>query len=186
LACRHHVFELHLKYVMIDRTGQTTDPGVPLFRRLKARWYEVVDTIDYNNLVTLDLNDFPEWMRETAQSVLTFLEELLVKNTFPRADYQEFHQLAVVCLGGTITGFRFRLPGPDHHARWQSKAIYSLKLFLLSNLFHMTEEEILQVKEISIFVLLFYICPWFEASLATCAARNDLTLMANMIRSCLI
>ena len=35
LACMHHIHELHLKHVVGAITGNTTDPGVGLLRRLK-------------------------------------------------------------------------------------------------------------------------------------------------------
>ena len=44
-ACRHHMYELHIKRV----TEVTKDPGVAMFRRLKSEWYNL--EIDYNNLV---------------------------------------------------------------------------------------------------------------------------------------
>ena len=34
LACRHHMYELHLKRIVQGVTGLTTDPGVKIFRRL--------------------------------------------------------------------------------------------------------------------------------------------------------
>ena len=48
LACRHHMYELHIKHVVIEVTGVTKDPGVALFKRLKREWNQI--NIDYNNL----------------------------------------------------------------------------------------------------------------------------------------
>ena len=36
LSCRHHIHELHLKRIVQGVTGQTKDPGVALFRKLKS------------------------------------------------------------------------------------------------------------------------------------------------------
>jgi hypothetical protein len=182
LACRHHVYELHLSHLMKEVTGLTKDPGVILFRRLKAEWFLVVDQINYTNLTILDLAALPEWMKKQADSVLQFLLEHLENNTWPRADYKELVQLAITILGGQVPGFAFRLPGPDHHARWMSKAIYSLKIFLLSRWFVLTEVEMEQNREICIFVVLFFIKPWLQSPLATCAARNDINFIANILR----
>ena len=44
-------------------------------------------------------------------------------------------------LGGKVNGFTFKLPGPDHHARWMAKVIYNLKIKLLSNIFGKTDEK---------------------------------------------
>ena len=156
---------------MIQIFGQTSDPGVALFRRLKADWRKIVPVIDYANLHLIDLSILPDWMQVEAASVLEMLLVLQEEKTFPRADYQELLQLAIVCLGGTVPGFAFRLPGPDHHARWMSKAIYNPKLNLLSKVFKMTDKEIRCVADISVFIAVFYVKIWFQSSFAISAAR---------------
>jgi hypothetical protein len=70
LACRHHILELHLKRVVQGVTGQTKDPGVALFRILKADWPSL--EIDYNNLSKLDYSTLSEWMQDEARSVLSW------------------------------------------------------------------------------------------------------------------
>ena len=178
LACRHHVHELHLKRVVQGVTGLTKDPGVALFRRLKAQWHTL--TIDYNDLSKLNTASLPQWMQEEAVSVLSWAEAELVKNTWPREDYRELLRLTIVALGGVVPGFVFLQPGPDHHARWMSKCLYYLKMKLLSNVFTMSEEEKSQVEEISQFILILYVKAWFMSPLPTAAARNDLQFMVNM------
>ena len=60
-----------------------------------------------------------------------------------------------VSLGGEREeGFTFKVPGADHHARWMSKGIYYLKMFLLSHQFRLSEEEWEQVRRIVIFVII--------------------------------
>jgi hypothetical protein len=54
----------------------------------------------------------------------------------PRCDYKEFLELAKLILGETTTrkkGYSYHLqrPGADHHARWMSKCIYTMKMCLL-------------------------------------------------------
>ena len=129
LACRHHVHELHLKTVAEVVTGQTKDPGVALFRRLKSEWHSL--DIDYENLSTFEYESVPDWIAEEGKAVLSWAEEMLKSNVWPRADYQELLRLTVISLGGSIPGFQFQLPGADHHARWMSKCLYILKLRLL-------------------------------------------------------
>ena len=136
IACRHHVHELHAKRFVQGIFGQTQDPGVALYRRLKASWNSI--TIDYDNLQRLDFRSLPKWMQEERLNVLDWAQGELAKKTFPRADYKELLELTIVCLGGDIPGFQFRQPGPDHHARWMSKCIYILKLSLLLKTFKMS------------------------------------------------
>ena len=105
--------------------------------------------------------------------VLAWGQGHLLEGTFPRGDYREFLQLVVVSLGGEREkGFTFKVPGADHHARWMSKGIYYLKMFLLSHQFRLSEEEREQVRRIVIIVIINYARAWFEASLPSAAARN--------------
>ena len=47
-ACHHHIYELNEGRLVQAVTGQTKDPGVGLFRRLKAKWHKL--NINYDNL----------------------------------------------------------------------------------------------------------------------------------------
>ena len=160
-------------------TGNTKDPGVSLFRRLKSTWHSI--EVNYSSLNTFDYTSVPEWMEDQGKRVLVWAEQELQKKTWPRADYQELLQLLIICLGGEIQNFKFRLPGPDHHARWMSKCLYYLKMKLLKKQFMMTEQEQQEVEQITEFLVIFYIKAWFESPLPTSAARNDLTFMKNML-----
>ena len=64
LACRHHIHELHLKRIVQGVTGQSKDPGVALFRRLRSEWSKL--DIDYSNLSILDTTMLPKWLQEEA------------------------------------------------------------------------------------------------------------------------
>lgn len=98
-----------------------------------------------------------------------------------RKDYREFLELVVMFLGGNLpTGNRFRALGPIHHARWMAKAIYSLKIFLFRDQFHMTSHEESGLKNICIFIVLMYQKSWFTASNAIEAPRNDLELLKKL------
>ena len=83
-------------------------------------------------------------------------------------------ELVVVSLGGNVTNFKFKLPGPDHHARWMSKCLYILKIKLLSNQFKLFEDEIRQVTDLAEFIILFYAKFWFVTPLAKSAPRTDI------------
>ena len=89
--------------------------------------------------------------------------------------------MIVLCLGGEIDRFVFRLIEPDHHVRWMSKCLYFLMIKLLLHISPLLEVEGAQVQEISTFILLFYVRNWFQAPLPTSAARNDLSFMANVL-----
>lgn len=58
-----------------------------------------------------------------------------------RDDNLEFVELVIIFLGGThVRGIRFRLPEAMHHARWMSKVIYSLKIFIFRSQFKLTKK----------------------------------------------
>ena len=96
--------------------GDTTDPGVEIFRRLKKDWSSL--TINYSSLEILDLPALPDWMKAEAEAVLEWCQEALKKQTFPRGDYLELLKLTYVFLGGELPGFYISILGPDSHARW--------------------------------------------------------------------
>lgn len=98
-----------------------------------------------------------------------------------RDDYRELLQLSLIFLGDTTTNFIFKRPGAVHHARWMAKAIYSLKIFLFRTEFHLTKSEIAGLRELCLFIIIFYLKAWFTAPCAVTAPNNDLTLMKELI-----
>ena len=178
LACRRHVAELHLGSAVKHIMGVTKDPGVAMYRRLRDQFRDL--EIDCSNLVLPDFSNSSPELQLMALDVRSWAEEMLANRTFPRDDYKEFMELVVVSLGGKVDGFTFKLPGPDHHARWMSKVIYNLKIKLLSNIFVMTDEEKMQVDQVTDFVILFYTKYWFTTPLASSAARHDLDFMCGI------
>ena len=125
-----------------------------LFRRLRTNWNSL--TVDYSKLDKFAYNVSQAWLCKQARDVLSWAEVHLDKATWPRDDYKELLHLIIIWLGGAVKSFTFKFPGADHHARWLSKAIYYMKLALLSGQFYMEEEEKKEVAIISEFVGLFY------------------------------
>lgn len=100
----------------------------------------------------------------------------------PRGDYREFLELACIFLGGVPPrGIIFKVPGANHHVRWLAKAIYSLKIYMFKGQFNIKSAEIDGLREICIFVVLFYVKAWFTAPIAIAAPHNDLSLLQNLI-----
>ena len=151
-----------------------------LFRGLEAEWYSL--EVDYEDLVLLDLSKLPPWMAKEAEEVLKWGLVHLESGTWLREDYLELLQLTIIVLGGKVPGFRFRLPGADHHARWMSKVIYFTKIFLLSKVFLLQESELVQVHRFVIFAAVLYVKAWLEAPLPSSAARNDVTFQQKILR----
>ena len=179
LACRHHIAELHMMRTVQAVMGNTTDPGVKLFRRLKKEWSEL--EIDLDNLVKLDISSLDSELQKEAASVLAWAQEQLTKKTWPREDYKEMLELMIIYLGGTVPGFTFKIRGADSNARWMSKVIYDLKIELLSNVFHLSPEEKIQVGEIAKFSGLLYVKYWLQTPLPSSSARHDLDFMVKVL-----
>ena len=179
LACRRHVAELHIGSAMKQVMGTTKDPGVALFRRLRDQWRYL--DIDYSELDVSDFSHAPQRLKDLAEETLSWAKSHLAKKTFPRDDYREFLELVIISLGGKVEGFVFKLPGPDHHARWMSKVIYNLKMKLVSKFFEMSEDEKEKVNRVVEFVLLFYTKYWFTTPLAGSAARQDLDFISSIL-----
>ena len=87
LACRHHIAELHIKQVVHTVTGNTKDPGVALFKRLKKDWAGL--KIDLDDLVLFDASNLDQQLQDEAEAVLGWAEVQQEKKTWPRSDYWE-------------------------------------------------------------------------------------------------
>lgn len=75
----------------------------------------------------------------TRVSFTYFCKEEL-KKKITRNDHRELLELTSICLG-TSDKITFRGPRPTHHARWKSKALYCLKMYLFREEFKLTEYE---------------------------------------------
>jgi hypothetical protein len=177
LPCRRHVAE-HVKHAAKAVIGQTKGPSDGLLHRFKESFH----------YLTLDKVNPWKWPKERSSFLAQqatvakiWAEDALVRNVFPRADYRELCELIVAFLGGYIpNGLTFKKPGADHHARFMSKSIYYLKIFLLSKTFKMSAEEKKTVKRMAIFIGVFYGKYFLETSLSPCAPANDLRFYYQM------
>lgn len=98
-----------------------------------------------------------------------------------RADYAELLNLTIIFLGGTPkNGVKFRVPGAFHHARWMSKAIYALKIYLFRNEFSLSQRELDGLRDICIFIVRLYVKNWFSSTVPTNAPNQDLNLLKDL------
>lgn len=178
LACRHHIFEL-----LIGAAFQavlplaTSGPDNRLFVRFQSYWSEINQStyITANPTIILRITD------EKRNDIVNFCQEMLqIKQV--RDDYRELLELSIIFLGKEpIRGIRFMTPGATSHARWMSKVIYCLKIFMFSEQFNLNQKEKRGLEEICVFIVTIYIKNWFTAAFATCAPNNDLQLMKTSI-----
>lgn len=179
LACRHHILEVVLRSVFDHKMGLTTGPQPDIFKRFQMYWPNI-DQSKYmegvqDDSVKNSVKDFEKEVSEFLRIQLT--------NIQPRDDYLEFIKLCLIFLGKTPShDVSFRIPGAYHHARWMSKAIYSLKMFIFREEFPMSKEELSSIKAICLFIVNLYVKMWFQASNAITAPNNDLEFVQNAIK----
>lgn len=100
----------------------------------------------------------------------------------PRDDYKEFLELVVIFLGAVPKrGVRFLAPGAMHHARWMSKVIYSLKIWMFRNQFKLTSREEKGLRDVCIFAVRVYLKAWISATEVTNAPYNDLLMLKSLL-----
>lgn len=178
LICRHHIQELVLKCSFEKKFGKTSSPDVQIFNKFEAFWKTA-----NKNCYDTGISDFfvNESLRDDKEEILQFCLEYLKKD-LARHDYKEFLELAIIFLGGELPkGIVFHSPGAHHHARWMSKAIYCLKIFIFRKQFFLTDNtNELKCRDVCIFILKIYIKQWFLATSAISAPYQDLKLLKNL------
>lgn len=175
LPCRHHIFELVLRSCFDKLMGATSGPNMALFQRFRETWTKL-DKDDYMT----GSNEVPDDVRLT---VLGFLEHNLSTQKQPRDDYREFLELMMIFLGGIPkNGISFRIPGAVSHARWMTKAIYALKIYLFQHQFQLSHMEKNSLRRICIFLAWVYVRAWFLSSSAIKAPYHDFLFLKQLLK----
>lgn len=183
LACRHHILEVICAEVFKKTFGgSTTGPDVLLFKRFKTFWPKIRQAeFSICHDVRLEQN-----LKPLKEEVITFCSNILqMKDNsryLPREDYKELLTLNLIFLGGIPPlGVRFRVPGAYHHARWMSKIIYIMKIYLFRHQFKLTKHEDRSIAEFAIFASLVYIKAWIQCPIPADAPLNDLDFIKLLI-----
>ena len=201
LPCRHHISELHIKHAYTKVMMPSNSPEDPLFKAFKEWFVQQRDAVpgfpEPGTFRTYDwgVSDTgysigpcrkeEHWfMRQT----LDWLQEHLLKDTFPRADYREMCELINFILGGDYvatskrkTSFTLKKPGACHHARFMAKAIYLLKIYILSLIFNrLTPRQMSDLERMVLFIICLYGKYFLQSSLAVAAPRLDYEFQLQM------
>ena len=120
-------------------------------------------------------------VHDIKDSTIEFAMSYLRKSQ-PRDDYREFLELVIIFLGSVPErGIRFMAPGATHHARWLSKVIYSLKIWMFKGQFHLTKKEEQGLQDVCIFSARVYLRAWMTAPIPACAPYHDYQLMISLL-----
>jgi len=72
-------------------------------------------------------------------------------------------------------------PGAMHHARWLSKVIYSLQIWMFRCQFHLTKTEEKGLQDVCVFAARVYLKAWITDPLAASAPCSDFLLMKSLV-----
>ncbi|CAH0384658.1 unnamed protein product [Bemisia tabaci] len=150
LACRHHIFELLLEAVFMVHLSPSGGPDIVLFKNFQLQWPNI-DAKKFRN--GLKVEAVQKALGGAIDETIQFAEDQ-IKVHQPRDDYRELLMLVIIFLGGAITsGYTFAAPGAFNKTRWLSKAIYSLKIWMLRDQFLLTEKEQHGLLSVNIFTV---------------------------------
>jgi len=177
LPCRHHIYEIILKTAFDSTMGQSSGPNVQIFNKFQESWSKL-NKEEFTSGVT------DEYVKESLPNIddlLNFAMTNLKEGKHPREDYRELLELMIIFLGGIpLRGISFRIPGAFHHARWMSKAIYCLKIFIFRNQFFLSHDDLNGIKNICIFIVRLYVKAWIRSPFATEAPLQDLQFLGDL------
>jgi len=157
--------------------GQPADQMfVLLFKSFKEKW-NFINQEEYQCLSDEDLND--DFLKHLKDEAVIFATKCLqTSGKQPRDDYKEFLELTLLFLGEIPPrGKRFNTPGAFHHARWLSKVIYSIKIYMFRKQFKVMPKEEKALLSFNLFASLLYMSSWFSCRFPEDAAINDLSLL---------
>ena len=177
--CRHHVLERMANDVVNVYLGSSTSPEELTYKFLIDNWNE------------LNLCDIEEiHIDRRTQALLEDVEAFAIKmqELDFRDDYQEAVNLTLILLGSfpeNQASYTVRPPGSISHARWMAKILCEFKIVLFSSqlikLGLITEDEAYSHKQLTLFLILYYVTPWMTATLSKDAPVNDIWL-ANSLK----
>ena len=101
------------------------------------------------------------FVEECTRQTELFCRAYIDRKDIVREDRRELAELVLIYLGNST--LKIRKAGAVHHARFLSKAIYSLKIVLLSKQIDFPDDIIEKFQDVAEFITCFY-CIWFLQS----------------------
>lgn len=178
LPCRHHIFEWVLGGVFDALMPPTTGPSVLLFKRFQDSWYKI-DQQKYK--VGITNQRISAILQNEVDDIYDFINKVQHSEVQPRDDYRELLLLCLIFMNKIPReDVKFYKPGAFSRARWMAKAIYSLKIFMFRDEFHLTASEKKSLTEICLFIVKIYVKAWFMSPLAAAAPEHDLKFLKSL------
>lgn len=146
-----------------------------MFDRFDSQWNKI-DQSQYEPGVRNDyiLNH----LQDVSEDIVIFCLAELQKHIV-RDDYKELLELTLIFLGIDYfpRNVRFRTPGARHYARWMSKALYALKIFMFLKVFSVSPRDKTALAHFCLFVVRFYVEAWTQCTNAMKAPQQDLIFL---------
>lgn len=171
LPCRHHISEVMLAACFILIVPKSTGPNVTMFEKFKNEWSEIDSSKFQSGLAKIN-----PLLKDKIKDIKSFIQDYL-KKELPRSDYKELLELSLLFLGEK--DIKIRKPGACSNARWMSKAIYCIKMYLFRKVYTLPAQES-SFLAVSQFIVFVYIQHWYTCSLAVVAPYNDLKLIKKL------
>ena len=135
--------------------GPSSGPEILLFKRFKSYWRNIAISDYKHGVKVLDIS---EALLNTSNSVKNFVLKQL-ELTHQRDDNRELLELTMLFLGGVPRhGVQFMKPGAMHRARFMSRLIYALKIFVFRDAgFKQSERELNSLGEFCTFGVGVYV-----------------------------
>ena len=178
LPCRHHIYELILRSVFECKLPQvTSSPYIPLFKKFQKNWNNINNT---NYESGMEDSECYSTLKDVKEEILNFAQYQLQNEHF-RHDYNELLELVIIFLNGDLERrFKIHPPGAMHQARWMSRAIYCLKIYIFRNEYTISSVENNSLRDICIFIIRFYVQAWFGCPLPHKAPCQDLDFIKSL------
>ena len=196
LACRHHIYEIILGKVF-SLYDVSDSPYIDIFQHFRDYWPEIDQSVYHTALTDVDATEFLDFIGQVGEGregLINIAKQYLTQ-MHPRDDYKELLELIVIFLGGNLpNGINFRYPGACHRARWMSRAIYAIKMWLFREQIVIQRRQTSRrgfrqssfqmvcnhLRRVSLFVTTTYFKYWFACPLSSEAPRNDLQFLISL------
>ena len=172
--CRKHILELIVKEVFNKLFGSTISPSPPDFVKFKSNWTNI-DKSKYQAAVNEPL--VSRFITSDVRDQLIEFYKLQLDINQTRADYAEAAELALYFLDCNLENASFKLPGAMHHARWLSKIIYCIKMFIFRGELNLLDNQVAKLEAFCLFIIQIYLKNWYDCSKPARASNNDLQLL---------
>lgn len=172
LACRHHIFEIIISKVFnYFPIEHQSGPDLLLFKTFSKFWKNI-NKEGYESVMLDDSYSFD--LKLVKNDIINFIRNQLSIYQ-PRDDYKELLHLSLIFLGENI-GENVKIQAPEafHRARWMSKIIYFLEMYMFRSKFELKPEVLEGLKTFNVFIVKVYIKYWFTSPNAASASTNDL------------